>query len=442
MAKRRAFDRSRPRKRRERSGTVLCRRSDGRWGAQLSRGSRDTREVWREYLPLGTGSNREAADTLLTRMQDARDAGLWRTFDPPPDTNLAGPFLHDWNEHHRERAADPNRVTKTARAIELHIAPTLVTRDDGSRAPFGTLAVSEVGAHHVHELMESLRSKTTRVGGKQIGIGSARLHVYDTLRAAWDYAVISRRATTNVVNPVPRPQVKHAKPKLWTDEQLIDFLTAPIVTEDRYHAGYWLGAYPGLRLSETLGLQWKHIDLDGCAVQVVQQLARRDGQYVLKPKLKVDADGEWRVIWPEAVEALRIHKARRMAEVAAAGVEWSEDQMVFLTEKGVPVDTGSWWKHFQLLARKLGLPRVKPHSFRHKASTTDNRAGVDPNTRMLQRGRVSLESERAVYIHPDLLDQHKAAEASHRVFFGPRTVDSAAPLTTGEKPQLPAPGIA
>lgn len=107
----------------------------------------------------------------------------------------------------------------------------------------------------------------------------------------------------------------------------------------------------------------------------------------------------------------------QMAEVAAAGIEWSEDQMVFLTEKGVPVNPGTWWKHFQLLAGKLGLPRVKPHSFRHKASTTDNRAGVDPNTRMLQRGRVSMESERAVYIHPDLLDQHVAAEASHRVFF-------------------------
>lgn len=150
---------------------------------------------------------------------------------------------------------------------------------------------------------------------------------------------------------------------------------------------------------------------------MVQQLARRDGLYILKPKLKVDADGEWRVIWPEAVEALRVHKARRMAEVAVAGIEWSEDQMVFLTERGMPVDTASWWSHFQLLTRKLGLPRVKPHSFRHKAATTDNRAGVDPNTRMLQRGRVSMESERAVYIHPELRDQHRAAEASHRVFF-------------------------
>jgi integrase len=106
-----------------------------------------------------------------------------------------------------------------------------------------------------------------------------------------------------------------------------------------------------------------------------------------------------------------------MAEVAAAGIEWTDDQMVLLTEKGIPVDTGSWWKHFQLLARKLGLPRVKPHSFRHIASTTDNRAGVDPNTRMLQRGRASMESERSVYIHPDLRDQHLAADASHRVFF-------------------------
>jgi integrase len=277
--------------------------------------------------------------------------------------------------------------------------------------------VSQVGAHHVHELMESIRSKTTKLEGKQIGIGSARIHVYDTLRMAWDHAVITRRAAANVVNPVPRPKVKHAKPKLWTDDQLLEFLTAPLVAEDRYHAGYWLGAYPGLRESEVLGLQWKHIDLAGSAVQVVQQLARRDGEYILKPKLKAEADGEWRVIWPEAVEALRVHRARRMAEVAAAGIEWSEDQMVFLTERGMPIDTSSWWAHFQLLAGKLGLPLVKFHSLRHKAATTDNRAAVDPSVRMLQRGRVSMESERAVYIHPDLLDQRAGADASHRVFF-------------------------
>jgi integrase len=150
---------------------------------------------------------------------------------------------------------------------------------------------------------------------------------------------------------------------------------------------------------------------------VVQQLARRDGQYVFKAKLKVDPHGEWRVIWPEAVDALRVHKARRRAELAAAGIEWSEDQAVFMTEKGFLVDTSAWWKHFQLLSRKVGLPKVKPHSFRHKAATTDNRAGVDPNTRVLQRGRVSMESERAVYVHPDLRDQHVAAQAAHRVFF-------------------------
>lgn len=425
MSRRKAFDRRLPRERRARGGTVFARRSDGLWAAKLSRGGRGARDFWTEYVSRPAGNNRNAAEALLGRMQDARDAGLWRTFEPPPDTNLAGPFLHDWNEKHRPKVVQPERIAKTARVIDLHIAPTLVTLDDGSRIPFGSLPVSTVGAHHVHELMESLMSKTTKVGGKQIGIGSVRLHVYDTLRAAWDYAVIRRRAASNVVEPVSRPAVKHAKPKLWTDDQLLGFLTSPLIVADRYCAGYWLNAYPGLRLSETLGLQWKHVDFDRSAVKVVQQLARRNGQYSLKPKLKVDAQGEWRVIWPEAVEALRALKAQRMAELAEAGVEWSEDQMVFMTEKGLPVDTGSWWKHFQLLARKLELPKVKPHSFRHIASTTDNRAGVDPNTRMLQRGRVSMESERAVYIHPDLRDQHVAAEASHRVFFEHRNADKA-----------------
>jgi integrase len=174
-------------------------------------------------------------------------------------------------------------VQKTARAIELHIAPTLVTLDTKERVPFGELPVAQVGAHHVYELMAVLRSKTTRVEGKQIAIGSARIHVYDTLRMAWDYAVITRQAAANVVDPVPRPRVEHAKPRLWTDDQLIRFLTDPLVAGDRYHAGYWLGAYPGLRLSEVLGLQWKHVDLAGSAVQVVQQLARVDRAYVLKP---------------------------------------------------------------------------------------------------------------------------------------------------------------
>src|SRR4051794_24380518 len=224
MPNRRAFDRSRRRQRRERGGSVLCRRSDGRWGAQLSRGTREAREVWRAYLPLGSGGTKQAAMDLLSRMQDARDIGLLRTFVPPRDTNLVAPVLPDWNEQHRERDVDTDRVAKTTRAIELHIAGTLVTLDDGSRVAFGTMSVSEVGTHHVFELMETIRSKTTKVGGKQIGIGSARLHIYGTLRMAWDYAVRTRKAGANVVKSVTRPKVAHAKPKLWNDHQLLDFL--------------------------------------------------------------------------------------------------------------------------------------------------------------------------------------------------------------------------
>jgi len=69
----------------------------------------------------------------------------------------------------------------------------------------------------------------------------------------------------------------------------------------------------------VLDISDSHVDLDRSAVQVVQRLAHEDGSYSLTPRLKVDAEGEWRVIWPEAVEALRALKTGQMAELAAAG---------------------------------------------------------------------------------------------------------------------------
>lgn len=420
MPQRKGFDPTRRRRRRDRGGTVFRRRSDGRWGAQVSRGGRERREIWREYVPPGAGSGQKAGERLLRQMQDALQAGLWRTFDVPADTTLVGPFLHDWNHNHRPRKVQEERLSKVERTIDLHIVPTLVTLDGGARVALGDMTVSSVGSHHVVELLEALALKTTKRGGEQVPVTSVKQVVYDTLRMAWDYAVISRRATTNVVAPVRRPQTESTKPELWSDDEMLAFLESPLVTADRYHASYWLAAYPGIRESEILGLQWKHVDLDGSAVQVVQQLARRKGAYVLKRKLKADPDGEWRIVWPEAVDSLRRHRDMRITEVGAAGVEWSEDQLVFVTERGQPVNASAWYKHFHLLAGKIGVPLVKPHSLRHKASTADNRAGVDPNTRMLQRGRTSMETERAVYIHPDLADQRRGAAEARRVMFEQR----------------------
>ena len=71
-----------------------------------------------------------------------------------------------------------------------------------------------------------------------------------------------------------------------------------------------------------------------------------------------------------AVEALRAHKTIQMRKRVGAGPGWDgEDDLVFTTAKGGPLDPA--WINYQLhrALDRAELPRIRVHDLRHTAAT-------------------------------------------------------------------------
>ncbi len=80
---------------------------------------------------------------------------------------------------------------------------------------------------------------------------------------------------------------------------------------------------------------------------------------------------------PFVTSRLIAHHAAQLRERFAAGVP-TEDGLVFVTPRGLPVSHSWLTQHFQDLLAAAGLPKMRLHDLRHGAATLLLGAGVHP----------------------------------------------------------------
>jgi len=141
-----------------------------------------------------------------------------------------------------------------------------------------------------------------------------------------------------------------------TREQLDSFLTT---VHPRYRLLFWFLAATGLRISEAIGLQWRHLELNGSTphVKVRRQLYRGALQ---SPKSKY---GRRDVpVEQSLVSALRRHQRDS---------EWpGQKDLVFPAMNGEPLRDGNVRRrHLKPAAEEAGAPWAGFHSFRHTCAT-------------------------------------------------------------------------
>lgn len=113
----------------------------------------------------------------------------------------------------------------------------------------------------------------------------------------------------------------------------------------------------GLRMSELLGLQWKDIDFSR------KNIAIRRGYYDGKAHpTKTKSSNRVIKVAEFAINVLQEHKSR--AEENLPGCEW-----VFPNRNKKPVSHQCVARAIKKFLKVIGLPLVKPHSFRHEHAT-------------------------------------------------------------------------
>ena len=140
------------------------------------------------------------------------------------------------------------------------------------------------------------------------------MHVtlHKALKQAAADGLVPRNAAANV--RAPRPQKKEILPL--TPEQARVLLES--ARGDRFEALYVLAVHCGLRQGELLALKWQDVDLEAGTLQVRRTSSFTKGGPAFNPPKT--AKGRRRVgFTAAAVEALRDHLRRQLAEVEALG---------------------------------------------------------------------------------------------------------------------------
>jgi integrase len=208
------------------------------------------------------------------------------------------------------------------------------------------------------------------------------------LEQAVDDALKQGLVVRNVVRLVRKPHQRRTEMKIWTAEQLATFLRK--TASDRYGALWRIAAF-GLRRSETVGLRWQDVVLDGASIRVAQTRVSIDGKRVATGEPKTAAGQRTVPIDPATVAALRGLTAKQAAERLAAGEACGETGgLIAVDETGRPIRPEVFGASFKRIAKAAGLPEIRTHDLRHMVASL-----------LHESGSVSLRTLAAILGHAD-----------------------------------------
>ncbi len=172
---------------------------------------------------------------------------------------------------------------------------------------------------------------------------------------------------------------------------------------------YWTKAGTGLRFGEALGLHDTDVDLEQGTLSV-QQTLKQSGPNAKFGKPKTDRSRRTVTLPVQVVDGLRQLRKWRKEQRLRLGPKYRDHGLVFCLPDGRPLHQNNIRQrdHYPRLKR-LGLPRIRLHDFRHTHGTQLIAAGVDARTLADRLGHSSPAFTMSVYVHGTNEAQRRAA---------------------------------
>ena len=236
-----------------------------------------------------------------------------------------------------------------------------------------------------------VRSFATRSRRKGLGAASLALRL-SALRSFFDWMVSQGELPANPAKGVAAPKAPRHLPKnIDVDDvnRLLDIdLNDPLAVRDRAMLEVMYGA--GLRLSELVGLDIKHLDLDTGEVWVL-------GKGSKERRLPI---GRNAVAWIEHWLDLR-------------GLFGGDDDALFLSKLGKRISARNVQKRFAEWGIKQGLnSHVNPHKLRHSFATHMLESSGDLRGVQELLGHANLSTTQ-IYTHLDFQHLATVYDAAH-----------------------------
>ncbi|SKG74470.1 phage integrase family protein [Mycobacteroides abscessus subsp. bolletii] len=235
---------------------------------------------------------------------------------------------------------------------------------------FGEMRLDRLKPSDIEALVLSLRAKTKPA--KDPGADQPRAlsdstirQIYTALRAGLDGAVRDGLLAKNPAAAVKRPSVPRKEARHINTVDMTRLLQC--AEGLRYRNVLELIANTGLRRGEAVALHWSDIDLKARTLAVRGTLGRVNGELTITEP-KTDRSRRSVPLSAPLVAMLQAHRAEQDAERLAARDQWKNNDLVFATELGMPVDPRNVLRTTQIAAEKAGIADVGVHTLRHSAA--------------------------------------------------------------------------
>jgi integrase len=296
-------------------------------------------------------------------------------------------YLEQWLGTIRE-SVRPKTLHQYTQIARGHIAPRL-----------GSIKLKDLRPDQIQALYNEKLDQG--VSGRTVLLIHAVLH--KSFNQALQWGLIGR----NPAQAVSRPKFRRKEMKVLNDVQVRTLLLTAKGT--RFETLLWLAISTGLREGELLGLRWSDLDWKSRQLQVKRQLQRIKGGVVFtEPK---SAAGKRVIVLGKViVEKLQEHIQFQQAERKQAGENWKENDLIFPSVWGTPLDNSNMVKNFKVFLKQAGLPDIRFHDLRHTAATLMLQQGVHPKVVQERLGHADITLTLNTYSHVMPSMQDEAAE--------------------------------
>ena len=213
-------------------------------------------------------------------------------------------------------------------------------------------------------------------------------------------------------NPCQRaslPKIKKKERPFLDDAQLRQLLEM-LEEYSTFTTAIKLLIYTGMRAGECLGLQWDDIDLESGVLSIRHTLTYAFKQWSLtEPKTQNSVRSM--KLAQEAIDLLKLHRAKQREQRLMVGSAWKYQDMVFTTNTGNYYDRSLLNTQFKRLIAGTSLEGVTLHSLRHSNATLLINSGIPIKVVSQHLGHSSIEITADIYSHVLESSRAKVADA-------------------------------
>lgn len=308
-----------------------------------------------------------------------------------PEKMTFGAFVEEWQSKYAVKHLAFKTLTGYKSNLKNRILPT-----------FRHMPLKDIKPLHIVDFLGKLEMNKSRGDKKDGGLASGTIQYnHRILKNIFTRAVEWRILKRNPVSDVQKPKVTSKEIIPYDEAEVAQMLHA--LQKEPYH---WrmlitIALTTGLRRSELLGLEWKHIDFTTGVIDVRQTMIHAlKGEVIVKqPKTKKSAR---KVSLPSSVlEELKEYYSYRIKERNDIGDAWYGGEWFFLFSHpdGQPFHHERpylWFRHFIL---KNGFRYIRFHDLRHTSATILINQGVHAKIISERLGHGSIATTMNIYGH-------------------------------------------